>query len=142
MKIQNLLEAVSGHSIQWSVWKEKSAEEKNRLLRSYPKLKIIGEPKPSKLRIVKKKLDLPAMARKIQDIVGSSFPDGDPIDGINSYFKKLGIPRDEDTFALLDKIVKKHIYKKGYYKWLEQMWDDVADDKLVDNVTRENNPWR
>jgi len=136
-------------TIPYDVWNQKFGDEQRSLKSQYPDLKITGAPKakPQRSVVSPRKsslntLDLAAIARKIENLVGQSFPDGDPIDYIIPYLDRLGVPSNK-TFEVIDRAIKKHTHRGGYYKWLEDMWNDVADDELLpDHVTRANNPWK
>ena len=93
---------------------------------------------------------LQRIADKINDVIGSTFPDGDPIDILYPWMLRNGID-DSKVMSTLDKAARLNGYK-SYYKQLEDFWDQIADDSVSSsdpdeyqsglNVTRDNNPWR
>ena len=87
---------------------------------------------------------LQAIAYKINDVIGSTFPDGDPIDILYPWMLRNGIP-DEKVMSTLDKAARLNGYK-SYYKQLEDFWDQIAADNPdgfgSSEVTKDNNPWR
>jgi hypothetical protein len=82
---------------------------------------------------------LQRIAQKINDVIGSTFPDGDPIDTLMPWMQKQGYGHDK-LMPMLDKAARLNGYK-SYYKQLEDFWDQVAADQ-PDLVSKENNPWR
>lgn len=85
------------------------------------------------------------LADKVQDALGQSFPDGDPIDIIAPWCRRMGWEMmDINEKGLLDKAVRKFIGPKTYYKFLEGFWDEFAGDNPENEmgVTKETNPWR
>ena len=105
----------------------------------------LGKPKAdpaAKKAEANKKLQ--AIAYKINDVIGSTFPDGDPIDILYPWMLRNGIP-DEKVMSTLDKAARLNGYK-SYYKQLEDFWDQIAADNPDGfggmNVTKDNNPWR
>lgn len=79
----------------------------------------------------------------INDAVGYSFPDGDPIDYIMPRIKKLGID-PYDAMPYLDKAAKKHLGSKTYYDYLADFWDQFMVDNpdLAKQYSMGQNPWR
>jgi hypothetical protein len=141
------------HSIDYAVWSRKSPDEQQMLRQLHPKLKIKNvPPKPRAERVKKGKIDYAAIARKAEAVLGSTFPDGDPMDWmypyISRHLKDVGIPKEKqygkyEVYPILDRAIKMHVDKKGYDHWLETTWDQVADDNMMPGtVTRDNNPWR
>lgn len=79
-------------------------------------------------------VDLQAIYNKIMQVVGNVFPDGDPIDHLIPYFKRMGIEGFE-IGETISKAMKKHghgIEKKGLYAYMGSMWDDMSKDALHD----------
>ena len=85
---------------------------------------------------------LQRIADKVNDVIGSTFPDGDPIDILYPWMLRNGIP-DEKVMSTLDKAARLNGYK-SYYKQLEDFWDQIAADGWTGSseVTKDNNPWR
>ena len=85
---------------------------------------------------------LQKIADKINDVIGQTFPDGDPIDILYPWMRRNGIP-DDNVMPMLDKAARLNGYK-SYSKQLEDTWDQFADDGYLGSgeVTRDNNPWR
>lgn len=87
---------------------------------------------------------LQKIAYKINDVIGSTFPDGDPLDILYPWMLRNGIA-DEKVMPLLDKAARLNGYK-SYYKQLEDFWDQIAADNPdgfgSSEVTKDNNPWR
>lgn len=87
---------------------------------------------------------LQRIANKINDVVGSTFPDGDPIDILYPWMLKQGYD-DSKVMPLLDKAARLN-GSKSYYKQLEDLWDQVAADNPDGfggrEITKDNNPWR
>lgn len=87
---------------------------------------------------------LQRIADKINDVIGSTFPDGDPIDILYPWMLKQGF-NDSKIMSILDKASRLNGYK-SYYKQLEDFWDQIAADNPDGfggmGVTKDNNPWR
>lgn len=87
---------------------------------------------------------LQRIAYKINDVVGSTFPDGDPLDILYPWMLKQGFD-DSKVMSILDKASRLNGYK-SYYKQLEDFWDQIAADNPGGfggmDVTKDNNPWR
>ena len=130
-------------TIDHAVWSKKSPDEQRFLKQLHPNLKITNVPPPPRAeKPPKVKPDLWKIARKAEDVWGNIFPDGDPVDYMYPYLKGLGIPI-EKQFDVLNKAIKLHVDKKGYYHWLEASWDNVAKDRQMPDIVRlDNNPWR
>lgn len=102
---------------------------------------------------------------KVTELIGSSFPDGDPIDSIGPWMKKNDVSMDEIN-AAFDK-EERRFFKDGMYGYLSSKWDDMADDAVCDanasaksgerfdmnsnfytvdkkdkKITKRNNPWK
>ena len=130
-------------TIDYAVWSKKSPDDQRFLKQLHPKLKIKNVPPPPRPEKPKKvKPDLWKIALKAENVWGNIFPDGDPVDYMYPYLKSLGIPV-EKQFDVLNKAIKLHVDKKGYYHWLEASWDNVAKDRQMPDIVRlDNNPWR
>jgi hypothetical protein len=77
------------HSIDYAVWSRKSPDEQQMLRQLHPKLKIKNvPPKPRAERVKKGKIDYAAIARKAEAVLGSTFPDGDPMDWMYPYISR------------------------------------------------------
>ncbi len=88
---------------------------------------------------------LQRIADKVNDVIGSTFPDGDPLDILYPWMLKQGFA-DEKVMDLLNKASRLNGYK-SYYKQLEDFWDQIAADNPDGfggsrEVTKANNPWR
>lgn len=104
--------------------KERKAAEKAAAARAAP-------PKAPK----KPKVNLALVWRDVEDAIGTSFPDGDPIDHLRKYENSWG----SIDMDLIDKAVKmyagprgKRKAKYGMYDYLGDMWDDTQRDWLHD----------
>ena len=86
--------------------------------------------------------ELQEIARKIEDVTGSVFPDGDPIDKLAPWIKKrFSLGEFGDVGSVLAAAAKKHLGSKDYYSYLADMWEDYIDD--VDPERRKDgNPWK
>jgi hypothetical protein len=71
---------------------------------------------------------LDKIARIIEDSIGYTFPDGDPVDYIIPRVERLGI-NTYDIGELLDKVARKKLGAKS----LDAYMGDVYDDLLADN---------
>lgn len=60
--------------------------------------------------------DLDAVWRKVEDVIGQIFPDGDPIDWMAPWLRKQGVPSTE-IGDLLKNAAKKNGYKDMYAYW-------------------------
>lgn len=74
------------------------------------------------------KLTLDDVWRKVEDVVGQIFPDGDPIDYLAPWLEKHGI-RDFKIGEILDRAAKKNGYKDLY-----DYYDSMKDQYDRDNV--------
>ena len=87
------------------------------------------------------KPDLDKVARKIEEVVGDTFPDSDPIDHLGPWLKKT---YNIDGLAIgetLDKAVKKIGKYKDYFDYLATTWDDFTRDfPELNSIGR--NPWK
>jgi hypothetical protein len=106
-----------------------------------------------------KKLSHPSLAEiwdEVENAIGNSFPDGDPIDSLHDYMDKHDVTMDEINLAVKKNVMGRGRGKKNYgmYDYLADMWDDMARDRLHDakmgahgeHYEHEwfagNNPWR
>jgi len=85
-------------------------------------------------------IDYPKLARVIEDAVSNAVPDGDPIDSIGNYLKKVGVQYDYskylDTAVRLSPMLKHH---KTYNGYLKDMWDYYIEQDPTWNDGQ--NPW-
>lgn len=134
---------VSRRSIPWSVWNVKSADDRRLIKSQYPDLVITNRPRAQEpARPRREKIDYEEIARKIEDVVGKTFPDGDPLDWLIPYMRRRwGMETNIGTH--MDRAARKYLRARDYYDYLAKLWDQVADDNLMPkHVTRDNNPWR
>lgn len=85
----------------------------------------------------REKLNLQTVYDKVIDSIGSSFPDGDPIDNIAPWLKRKGIDGYE-IGETVEAALKKHgrgVEKKGMYAYMASMWDEMGKDALYDAET-------
>ena len=68
------------------------------------------------------KLTLDAVWRKVEEVVGNIYPDGDPIDWMLPWFKRQGI-EDFKVGEIIDRAARKNGYKDMY-----DYWKSFADD--------------
>lgn len=66
------------------------------------------------------------ISRKVEDAISRAFPDGDPIDYIGPWMQKNNIEMDEVDAAM------KAAGHGSYYKYLADMWDDMAGGAVHD----------
>ena len=91
-------------------------------------------------------LSLDAVWRKVEDVVGQIYPDGDPIDWLVPWLNKHGY-REHQVGAILDKAAKKNGYNDIYAYWQElddQMKSDAAYDAQMGEGMNEADvyePW-
>ena len=83
-----------------------------------------------------------------EDVIGQSFPDGDPIDTFGPWLEMHGLNMSDADAAF------KKRHKKGFYDYLAAMWDDHAAGALHDAKQgaygehydnewfAQGNPWR
>ena len=76
------------------------------------------------------KLTLDAVWRKVEDVVGQIFPDGDPIDYLAPWLEKHGI-RDFKIGEILDRAAKKNGYE-DLYDYYDSMKDQYARDNVAE----------
>lgn len=76
------------------------------------------------------KLTLDDVWRKVEDVVGRIFPDGDPIDHLAPWLEQHGI-RDFKIGEILDRAAKKNGYK-DLYDYYDSMKDQYARDNVAE----------
>lgn len=139
-KMEPVAEArATRHSMPWSVWNAKSPQDQEFLLKMHPDLVITDKPRPVKPQ--REKINYGEIANKIEQIVGDTFPDGDPLDWLLPYMRRRW-GTDHNAMQHLDRAARRVLGARNYYDYLETIWDQVADDELVPNVSHKNNPWR
>jgi hypothetical protein len=86
-------------------------------------------------------VDLRKIANKIEEVVGNTFPDGDPIDWlIKAYGTKFG---EGMMMKYLDAAAKKYLDAKDYYDYLYKLWEQYGDDNPdFAHLSGKNNPWK
>lgn len=100
-------------------------------------IQTVTAPKPKvptiKMQPAKPKVDLDKVWYKIQDVVGSIVPDGDPIDYMAPWLEGQGI-KGLDVGAILDKASKKHGYKDmyAYYDEVAKQYRDQVGEAYGD----------
>jgi hypothetical protein len=88
------------------------------------------------------KQDLFKVARKFEEVVGDTFPDGDPIDRMAPWIKREFRVPDWFTGEILDKSVEVHLGAKSYTKYLANSWDDFVADGMFPELENYPNPWK
>jgi hypothetical protein len=88
------------------------------------------------------KQDLLKVARKFEEVVGDTFPDGDPIDRMAPWIKREFRVPDWFTGEILDKSVEVHLGAKSYTKYLANSWDDFVADGMFPDLEDRPNPWK
>lgn len=90
----------------------------------------------------KKVKDDVALHTKVIDAISMSFPDGDPIDHFMGYLN-----RNDLDMSDVNRVMKKY-EKRDYYRYLSDMWDDVAKDaahwansRIEDGKDPEDSPY-
>lgn len=76
------------------------------------------------------KLTLDAVWRKVEDVVGQIYPDGDPIDWMAPWLEKQGIA-DYKIGDILERAARKNGYKDMYDYW-KQLDDQMKADAAYD----------
>ena len=93
-----------------------------------------GEPLPTPVKAPaapkKPKLTYDMVWRKVEDVVGQIFPDGDPYDWLIPWFKQYGI-EDFKIGDILDRAAKKNGYK-DVYDYYEKMKDLYGKDTMAE----------
>lgn len=135
MKVKDIL-TEDRYQDQWA--KEKAAENRAKMkeLKAAEKAAAARAAPPKAPKEPKKpKADLGHVWADVQDAIGTSFPDGDPIDHLRAYEDRWG----QVDMDLIDKAVKqfagrrgKGKAKYGMYDYLADMWDDTQGDQLYD----------
>lgn len=78
-------------------------------------------------KLTKKELDAMILDRG-DEAIGSSFPDGDPIDHLYRFMSKHNICMED-----FDRVFNKHYkIKTGFYGYLANIWDDQQRDAISD----------
>jgi hypothetical protein len=76
--------------------------------------------------------------RKLENVVSNVVPDGDPIDWMAPYIRKMGVDPFH-TREILDMAVKRNYDKRSdYSKYLQDMWDAYGEMQGSDY----QNPWK
>jgi|LakMenEpi03Aug12_release.lakeMendotaPanAssembly.Ray.scaffolds.fasta_scaffold158057_1 hypothetical protein len=88
---------------------------------------MFRQPKPTA-----PKLTLDDVWRKVEDVVGQIFPDGDPIDWLLPWFRKQGIA-DHKIGGILERAAKKNGYK-DIYDYYNSMKDQYARDNVAEGL--------
>lgn len=89
------------------------------------------------VREVKPKLDYQKIYNKVIDVIGQTFPDGDPIDSLAPYIRRMGV-KDWDVMDVINAAMKKcgnAAEKKGLYPYMAILWKDCSSDALYDAKT-------
>lgn len=84
------------------------------------------EPKPPKAP-ARKKLTLDDVWRKVEEVVGNIFPDGDPIDWMLPWLERQGI-EEYKCGDIIDRAARKNGYKDMYAYWNELKTGDYGHD--------------
>lgn len=93
---------------------------------------------------------------EVDNAIGNSFPDGDPIDSLMPFMTARGVTMDEINASVKKNVMGRGKGKKDYgmYDYLADMWDDMSKDSLRDAMQghhgehyddkwfAQNNPWR
>lgn len=127
---------------------EKAAEELEKQRQDWRRVH------PPRARGVSQEI-LQDLANRIEDAVGLSVPDGDPIDRLIPYLDRNFGRSKYDYGKLLDRATKLIGKYKNYTDYLAQMWDlytevaspDTIDDEIssgepVRRRDKRENPWR
>ena len=112
---------------------QKAAAEKNRANAARSRGHQFGD-------VTLSKEDLGTVARKIEAVVGDTFPDGDPIDSLGPWVRRQFRVKDWDVGDVLNKAAKLHLGSKDYVDYLAKLWDDYSEYADTNGQTR--NPWR
>mgnify|MGYP003598796436 CR=1 FL=1 len=88
------------------------------------------------------KADLSKTARKFEEVVGDTFPDGDPIDWMIPYIKREFHCEDWYVGEILDKAVNTLGNYKSYTDYLAQIWDQFVEDDMLPELKNRSNPWK
>ena len=88
------------------------------------------------------KQDLSKVARKFEEVVGDTFPDGDPIDRMAPWIRREFRCQGWDTGSILDKAVELHLGFKSYTNYLADMWSNMVEDGMFPELEDRPNPWK
>lgn len=82
------------------------------------------------------------IARKFENAAGMYFPDGDPIDAMIPYYRRMGWQTHE-MGPILDRAVRKYLGMKSANHYLHSIWDQFAADNPGHEILRGRpaNPW-
>jgi preprotein translocase subunit YajC len=144
---KGMTEAAVGQSIDYAVWSQKSPRDQSRLMKDYPKLKILNKPsEPSAPKVQPKKLTLDDVWRKVESVVAQVYPDADPIDWLTPWFQKHGI-RDFKIGEILDRAARKNGYKDlyDYYHSMSELYpgqQGVAEGANIQIPTKDGITWQ
>jgi hypothetical protein len=101
-----------------------------------------GDPIPPKVPKIKapapKKLTLDDVWRKVEEVVGNIYPDGDPIDWMAPWFKRQGI-EDFKVGDIIDRAARKNGYKDMYDYW-KSFGEDTGYNSM--NESGEDDRWK
>ena len=111
--------------------------EEDKKDRKLERLQARDDYVPPQYRITRTKMR--ALGQYTLDRIGGSFPDGDPIDWLIPYVQ-THFGRDADVIHLLDLGLRETGHSTGYYKYLEDMWDDISADQP--ELGLGPNPWK
>lgn len=81
-------------------------------------------------------IDLKAVYDKAIQVIGNTFPDGDPIDTMIPWLERRGV-QDYQIGETIDAAFKKHGHgaeKNGMYSYMANMWDEMSADVLQDAI--------
>jgi hypothetical protein len=124
MKLTQLFESKKG----WAADMAAENRERQRKEREAAKAEEKARKAANKAAKPKKpeKVPLDAIYHKALDIIGSAFPDADPIDRLGPWMEKNGL-----TMADVDRAFKKN-GDGSYDRYLVDMWDQHADQAMYD----------
>ena len=89
------------------------------------------------------KEDLGKIAQKFEEIVGNTFPDGDPIDQMAPWLVKTYRVPAHFTGEIFDKAVSANLGFKTYTDYLANAWDQYKEDEMFpDGYHQDKNPWK
>jgi hypothetical protein len=81
------------------------------------------------------------VGRKIEEVNGAYFPDGDPIDHLGPWVKRrFGV--EWGIGEILDQGAKTLGKYKDYYDYLSKMWDAYVEDGFFPDLKDRQNPWK
>jgi hypothetical protein len=98
-----------------------SAEKEQQRLAKKARDARYAEPK----RAAAPKISLDSIWMKVEDVIGRTVPDGDPIDYIGPWCEKNGIP-----YEMVNKAARKNGYKDmyAYYDEMVQHYNELTSD--------------